>query len=387
MKVLRCFAVSAFAVLLLGACAPKMAAPFIPVIPQDLSSKVAGGAYEARVDNFLLIVDVSSSMARPYAVGSRHEVAQGLATGLNETLPELGWSGGLRIFGPHFKDPRERTRLIYAKSPHSRTEMAAALMAMPAPQGTSPLATAMRRAGDDLINFPGRTALIIFSDGEVESATEVLDAAAELYGRFPGNLCVYPVFVGDSKAGLTLLEGVVGKFSCGFVTRATDILSSEALTAYATKVFLQKAPPAKAPPVVVEPVAVKPEVKQEPVFRTETRNLKINFAFDCAKVRPGEHKALAYFAEFVKRHPEISSIEIGGHTCNMGPAAYNQRLSQRRAESVLDYLVTNFGLAKEKITAKGYGLTKPVADNATLQGRQQNRRVEAVVSIQVKVKP
>ena len=61
-----------------------------------------------------------------------------------------------------------------------------------------------------------------------------------------------------------------------------------------------------------------------------------------------------------------------------GPDAYNQSLSQRRAESVRDYLIKNFNISPDRLTAKGYGEEKPIASNDTKEGRSQNRRIEAV---------
>ena len=72
-------------------------------------------------------------------------------------------------------------------------------------------------------------------------------------------------------------------------------------------------------------------------------------------------------------------IEIQGHTDNRGSKAYNQKLSERRAKSVVDYLIEH-GIAPERLTSKGYGLTKPVATNKTEAGRAENRRTELLVT-------
>jgi outer membrane protein OmpA-like peptidoglycan-associated protein len=73
---------------------------------------------------------------------------------------------------------------------------------------------------------------------------------------------------------------------------------------------------------------------------------------------------------------------VEGHTDSVGSDAYNQRLSEQRAESVRDYLLSQ-GLKSDILTAKGFGETTPVASNDTAAGRQQNRRVELVVSGEV----
>jgi outer membrane protein OmpA-like peptidoglycan-associated protein len=72
-------------------------------------------------------------------------------------------------------------------------------------------------------------------------------------------------------------------------------------------------------------------------------------------------------------------IEVDGHTDNVGGDEYNQRLSEERAEAVRDYLVAQ-GVSRSSVNAIGFGKTHPVASNDTASGRQQNRRVEIVVS-------
>jgi outer membrane protein OmpA-like peptidoglycan-associated protein len=71
------------------------------------------------------------------------------------------------------------------------------------------------------------------------------------------------------------------------------------------------------------------------------------------------------------------NIEVAGHTDSRGSDAYNIKLSQRRAEAVRDYLISK-GIAADRLSAKGYGESQPVADNATDEGRFKNRRVELV---------
>lgn len=78
----------------------------------------------------------------------------------------------------------------------------------------------------------------------------------------------------------------------------------------------------------------------------------------------------------MKKYPEANGV-IEGHTDNVGGYDDNMKLSERRAHSVRNYLIEKFGIAPERLSAKGYGYTKPVADNGTVEGRQKNRRIEA----------
>ena len=84
---------------------------------------------------------------------------------------------------------------------------------------------------------------------------------------------------------------------------------------------------------------------------------------------------LRQVAALVKASPD-ATLTIEGHTDNVGSADYNQKLSEDRAAAVRDALVTRYGIAPAKLTAKGYGLTRPVDSNAAVLGRAHNRRVE-----------
>lgn len=100
----------------------------------------------------------------------------------------------------------------------------------------------------------------------------------------------------------------------------------------------------------------------------------VNFEFNSDRLTADAQAMLRQIAVGVKSQPELK-VEIAGHTDSRGKDAYNLRLSQRRAESVRKFLVGE-GVANGQLTARGYGETKPVADNKTDQGRALNRRVE-----------
>ncbi len=101
-----------------------------------------------------------------------------------------------------------------------------------------------------------------------------------------------------------------------------------------------------------------------------------NVFFDSGRsvIRPESFKELNELAEFMKLKKSLV-IEIAGHTDNVGKADENMKLSQDRSAAVRDYLIRK-GIAAERVTAKGYGATQPVADNTNDKGRQQNRRTE-----------
>jgi OmpA-OmpF porin, OOP family len=103
--------------------------------------------------------------------------------------------------------------------------------------------------------------------------------------------------------------------------------------------------------------------------------------FDTGKssIKPESTPTLKEIAATLKQHPELK-IEVQGHTDNVGKPDANLKLSQARADAVKQALATEYGVTPDQLTAKGYGDTKPAADNKTPEGRQNNRRVELVKS-------
>jgi outer membrane protein OmpA-like peptidoglycan-associated protein len=120
--------------------------------------------------------------------------------------------------------------------------------------------------------------------------------------------------------------------------------------------------------------------------RDTVRGLVVNLGdvlFDTGKytLRNPAREALAKLSGIVLAYPELK-LQVEGHTDSTGSEAFNQKLSEQRAESVRDYLVQQ-GLDMNSITAAGLGESSPIADNSTAAGRQKNRRVEIIVSGEV----
>ena len=134
--------------------------------------------------------------------------------------------------------------------------------------------------------------------------------------------------------------------------------------------------PAPTPAPAPEPTP-EPEAPVAQVVRVE---LDVKFDFDKAVVKPNSYGDVKNLADFMAQYP-ATNVEVAGHTDSVGPDAYNQKLSQRRADAVKQVLVKD-GVAPSRITAVGYGESRPVADNATEAGRAVNRRVEASVEAQ-----
>lgn len=102
------------------------------------------------------------------------------------------------------------------------------------------------------------------------------------------------------------------------------------------------------------------------------------FDFDSAEIRPDAANALAQLATVIRSYP-TGAVSVTGHTDSLGREAYNQRLSERRAESVKRWLAEREEIAGKRIATRGAGEARPIASNETENGRQRNRRVEVVV--------
>lgn len=141
--------------------------------------------------------------------------------------------------------------------------------------------------------------------------------------------------------------------------------------------------PVAAP--VAEPTPVEPVVYEEveEVAEAVRVELDVKFDFDKADVKQDSYSDIENLAEFMKQYPQTATT-VEGHTDSVGNAAYNQKLSERRAAAVRDTLVNQYGVEADRVNAVGYGKDRPVADNATNEGRAINRRVEASVEAQVK---
>lgn len=125
-------------------------------------------------------------------------------------------------------------------------------------------------------------------------------------------------------------------------------------------------------------VTVTPKAAPAPTAR-----LTIHVNFDTSKwdIRKDDHADLQKAEAFVRKYPNCK-IEVDGHTDSRGSDAYNQTLSERRAEAVKKFLLDKGAVTNANITTKGFGKNNPIADNATAKGRAENRRAEILIYCQ-----
>ncbi len=351
--------------------------------------KFDANQYVPKVDNFVVILDTSSSLADKYKEKEKAKIAKDFLGAMNQTLPELKYNAALRTFGDSSSVPDKQTMLVYGPTQYSTAGFGSALNAVKGPSGTSslPLTKAINAAGDDLKSSQGPIAVIIVSDGQKMDQNPV-KAAEAMKSQFGDRVCIDTVQVGDDAAGKMALEQIAKAGGCGISTTADRLASSGSMAGFVEGIFLAKPAPKPAPMPVAKPMDSdgdgvtddKDQCPNTPKGATVdargcwTYAAVVLFDFDSAEIKSEAHPMLDEAVVILKKNSQIN-VEVDGHTDNMGPAAYNMKLSERRANAVMKYFVDN-GVAAERLTMKGFGLTKPAAGNDTKEGRAKNRRVE-----------
>jgi len=158
--------------------------------------------------------------------------------------------------------------------------------------------------------------------------------------------------------------------------------------------------PEPAPAPVVAAPAPAPVVEDAPILKCTdtpsdlmvdkdgcpikvTVNMNVLFDFDKSDIKPKYHDELKRVSDYMHAYPWETAV-LEGHTDSRGTEEYNIKLSQRRVNNIKKYLVEKLGVDADRLTAIGYGKSRPIASNDTDEGRQLNRRVQAVMETYIK---
>jgi OOP family OmpA-OmpF porin len=336
-------------------CAPKKQCLFINPNHQELFNK----GYQQKVDNLLIIFDGSSSMWDSYNGNRKFDQAKNGILGMNQAISTLKLNTGLHIIGDTVATRESLTNdsLIYGMTDYSPTAFAQAVNSVQI-KGLTPISIPLLKSIETLTGSTGKIAVIIVSDGLQVSGdkTPPEEAAARLKAAYGDRICIYTILMGDAAAGQNTMAAVARAGECGFATAENAIASTTGMNDFIEKVFFEKISP---PPV--------------------SFLLNVKFDLDRDTIRPDAKDNLDEIGSFLAGHPQIS-ISLEGHTCDMGSERYNDTLSQQRAESVKRYLIQQFNINPARLSTAGYGFSRPIASNATEEGRQQNRRVMATIN-------
>jgi outer membrane protein OmpA-like peptidoglycan-associated protein len=176
-----------------------------------------------------------------------------------------------------------------------------------------------------------------------------------------------PVAAAESAAA-SVAGNTAGSAASAPAANATQIVADKAVNTPTTAVIASEK--VAATPVATPAVAAS----GKDVCKDKVVPVDVTFVTGKDAISDASLKALAAVAKQLATCPAIKT-QVAGHTDNVGKAESNMALSQRRADAVANYLATQ-GVAKDRVSAKGYGETKPIGDNASAEGRAQNRRVE-----------
>jgi OOP family OmpA-OmpF porin len=380
----------------------------------NLNTKVKAGMMAPKVDNFLVILDASASMSQRFNNQCKLQVAKDFVTHMNQTIPDIFLMAGLRKFGQSILTYQTKSELVYGMTQYDRDGLAKALAPIKS-AGTTPLTAAIDAGTGDLASVRGASAVIIVSDGlDVGDAPAAAQRMKKAYGD---RVCIYAVLVGNDAAGGQVMERIAAAGECGFAVNALEAGDGVGMASFVQDVFLKEAvmaatpaPPPKPKPLdsdgdgVIDardkcpntPGGVEvggdgcpfdTDMDGVPDYLDKCPKTPVDapvdekgcwtirpVEFDTAKwdIKPWFYPVLDQIAGVFKKNPWLEVI-VEGHTDIRGGEEYNLRLSDKRANAVLEYLVKK-GLNPDKLTTIGYGYAKPVGDNKAPEGRARNRR-------------
>ncbi|MEN8808251.1 MAG: OmpA family protein [Desulfobacterales bacterium] len=317
-----------------------------------------------QADNFIVLFDTSRSMAETYPAsgGQKVEAAREILRQQNAILPDLGWNAGLYTFTP-WKE-------YYAMAPYDKPTYTQAVDSLPTTrsaggvvQQTTPLAEGIDKLNPILAKLSGRTAVFIFTDGTFQRVAPKrlwpMDAARTVVENH--DVCLYFISSATSGKPQKLLEDMAALNACSRVIPFDDVYRN---------------------PVYGAGFLYVVDSTKEIVTATETRIAgvkmpNVHFEFGKYDVLPEYHQELGKLADFLKKNPK-SDVVMAGFTDSVGTEEYNLPLSQRRVESVANFL-KQMGVSADQMALLWYGKTNPIASNSTPEGRAKNRRVEIAV--------
>ena len=321
------------------------------VLPASAAKKMV-----PKVDNFILFLDQSSSMKFTYKekrqidLGGQSKIvlAKSAMVEFNKLVPNLKYTSGVFTFAP-FKQ-------YGAVGPYNKTAVEKAIDPIDIYYDQygrmTPLGPGLMNLDKILAGLSGKTAVVLFTDGDDNLGMDAVAAAQQLQAKYGDKLCFMVVSFADNQHGQDQLRKIAALSPCHCIVEGDVFLRNQA----ARETFLR--------------CGIYDEIEdtESIVFRS------IYFDFDKSNIK-SEFIPVLDEGVAVAKSKGAARVVLEGHTDSVGSVAYNQALSERRANSVKNYFVKK-GIAAGSITAVGYGKTKPRASNATAEGRKLNRRVE-----------
>ena len=347
----------------LAASAVLMGFVASPVIAAEIVVE-AKEVYEKTVDNFLILYDSSSSMARKYAETTMTalEAERQILTQANDTLPNLDWNAGLYVFTPgkkvNWKATGASFTTVLPMAPYSKASFAKGIAGLPStPDGATFLQSGLGEADIIINKLKGKTALFLFTDGTYTAdkryELKPLAMAKTLVRKYDTCIIVVSSATGGTEKALVKEIGDLNE--CSMVIPFDQMLDHPG---YTTGILYN---------IIDEVIEVAAE---DGVF----------FDFNKSDIKPEYNSKLDTLGQMMVDDTK-SRLVLAGYTDGVGSEGYNLELSQKRSEAVRDYLLAKFKIDKDRITLNWYGKADPIASNQTPEGRAANRRVVGILSL------
>jgi OOP family OmpA-OmpF porin len=316
------------------------------------------------VDNFIILFDASGRTYNEYKNTGQQiiEIEKQILRQQNAVTPELGYNAGLYTFTPF--------KAFYELQPYRKDDFAKAIDSLPTLEykgqfvGMPALVDSFLALDQILAKYPGRTAIFIFTDGtyafDKVHQMRPIQAARKLADKH--DVAFYLISYASEEKNIKMLDAM------STVNASSRVIPIDALYNY-------QIIGGGALYVVKSTVIVETESDIR-VAGVEVDN--IQFDFNSTAIQGQNARELDELGTFLQNKPDTFAA-IAGFSDSAGDKEYNMVLSRDRAESVAGYLVQNFNIDPFRLVLFWYGSQNPIADNATVEGRALNRRVEIEV--------
>lgn len=319
-----------------------------------------------KVDSFVIFLDHSGSMGMTHGKlkAKKIDLAVKAIQGMLGEVPELGYQAGVYTFAP-YKQYQAPTTYSWADTGAAVAQVDTSFDIF---KRLTPMGDGMEALDPTVSQMPKKTAIILVTDGLSNVGKDPVAVAESLYSKYGGDVCFHIISLAEKEEGQATLDKIaaLNSCTCGMldIKDALNEKDQSKLKDFIECIFYDRVMIEEAKPV---PAPAPTPTEEVIVFRS------VNFDFDKANIRPDMEPVLDEAAAILQQNDKPVVLE--GHTCWIGPEAYNQGLSERRAASVKDYLVKK-GVDSGRLSTVGYGETRPKYDNNTREGRALNRRVE-----------
>jgi OOP family OmpA-OmpF porin len=325
-------------------------------------------------DNFIVLFDASGSMQDQYKhTGQKKiELAKQIYEARTSQLPDLDWNAGLYLYTPwkSFYEMQPFNKEAYVEA---LDQLAAYKPSLRYKNQPTPLGDAIKNLDPILAKLSGETAVFIFSDGQFTlSEPKIWPVAAAREIASKHDVSFYIISSAQTPKSEKLVHDIASVNTSSRVISFDAVLDRPEYTTAALYMVRDRA--------IVETELISK------VVGVELNN--IMFDFGRTDIRSEYHDELDALAKFLESNPE-AYVVIEGFTDSTGDPEYNLYLSQRRAESVKNFLTQNYtylageanapNIAEKRLVTLWYGKDLPIGSNDTAEGRQMNRRVRLTV--------